>query len=109
MISHKITSRISPTRLVYLFTCIPVYSLASIQLPRKAYHLQLPNRFRDLDITRTSHRAVEDRVAARQSTCLADDLHPFRSGLVAAIEDETMGSHKGGGTEIIVTAPVGGT
>lgn len=78
---------------------------ALLHLPRNRRHLQLANRLRDLNLTRTGHRAVERGVTARDAACLADNVQTLRSGLVAAVENEAMCRHQRGGAEIIVTGP----
>src|SRR5512147_1148957 len=70
--------------------CSQITKTELLDLPRQCRHLQFTDRLRDLNVTRTGVRAVIDRVAARKTVRFADDLHPFGSGFIAAVEDKAM-------------------
>ena len=72
-------------------------------------HLQLTDGLRDLNLTRTSHRAVESSVTTGKSAGLADDLHALGSGFIAAVKNEAVRRDQRSGAKIIVTAPEGWT
>ena len=75
--------------------------------PSDCCHLQLTDGLRDLNLTRTSHRAVESSVTTGKSAGLADDLHALGSGFIAAVKNEAVRRDQRSGAKIIVTAPEG--
>jgi hypothetical protein len=81
------------------------YSLYLIDPTRQRRHLQFPNGLGDLDVTRAGIGAVIDGVTARQAVRLGDDLHPLGSAFVAAVVDETVGSHERGRTVVFLAGP----
>ena len=67
--------------------------------------LDLGDGLGDVDLAGAGLGAVVGGAAAPQTVGLTEHLHALRGPLIAAVEDEAVGVHDGGGAEVAAVGP----
>ena len=86
---------------------LTIRGLESIQASGGDRLFDLAYRLGDLDLARAGIGAIEDCMTAVDAELVVKDLEALGSGLVAAVEDETVGIDDRRWTNIVLIRPEG--
>src|SRR5689334_2840106 len=88
--------------------CCPYASLFGLRAAVHDGPLDFLDGVGDMDAARARLGAIEDGATAPDTIAVAQDAQALAGGAVAAVEDEAVSVHDGGGADPVAVGPDGG-